>query len=491
MNAVIRTMFLILIVAPAFAGAVPSSVLPILGVDPMPQGTIVENHQDALPHWVEAGLTGAVLLHISADSGLRNVAPERMEALKGLSSRRDLAGLHRTGRSGEGRLYDAGSFVRVAAGLGIVREVVWITPLPLMDTEDAAKHLKDYVGRAGLSAEDAETFRPESGCLQGRVGGIPVSLCSQERLPVIRDPVLLSIDASYLLSAASARGIAFTTESRSLFTTLRAARYSAMDTVFAYSGQEGELPPDLRWVGEMVCYTLQNPAVILTDNPPERWAALQALSTFGAGGRQREMEMLGFAIAQLEKQPHDPAFLLYAAEATDRHGGGERALAYAEEACRMDRGYCVGLREVGLRFIERGDVEAGLSFFAAGERLLPGMEYGQFELGIALMKAGRPAEAQEALEKERGKNGAFPSGFLIGVTQLYRGDRAAARVSFDAALAAIERLTDLRVARPEIAQVIATAAAFYREEGLEQRARQLENDPRLRLPAPPPESGRE
>jgi tetratricopeptide (TPR) repeat protein len=158
----------------------------------------------------------------------------------------------------------------------------------------------------------------------------------------------------------------------------------------------------------------------------------------------------------------------------------------------MDRGYCVGLREVGLRFLERGDVEMGLSFFAAGEKLLPGMEYGQLDMGIALMKAGRAAEAMAALEKVRGRDGAFPSGFLIGLIHLHLGDRTAARLSFDAALTAIEQLPDIQVARGEIAQVISTAAAYYREEGLLRQAERLEGDPRLRLPVPqaePEETG--
>jgi len=99
---------------------------------------------------------------------------------------------------------------------------------------------------------------------------------------------------------------------------------------------------------------------------------------------------------------------------------------------------------------------------------------------------GKPAEALAALEKLRERDGAFPSAFLIGAIHLFRGDRAAARLSFDAALTAIERLTDVLVARQEIAQVIVTAAAFYREEGLKRQAERLEGDPRLWLPAPQP-----
>ncbi len=442
----------------------------------------MEIHQDALSHWIERGFTGAVLLQIDAHSGLRAVAAENMSTLKDLAGRSDLAGLTRAGRSGEGRLYDGANFVRIAAELGVVREMVWITPFPLPPAEATEKTLKDYFGRAGFSAAESGTFRPVDGCFRGRVGEITVRLCGRERLPAIPEPVLLSIDASYFPNAAAARGGTLLTETRELFKALRTARLAVLDAVSAYSVQEGMMPPDLRWVGDMVVQVLRDPAVVLAGKPPERWWELQKLSAFSTSAQPEKMEMLGLALSQLERQPHDPAFLLYAAEAADRHGGGERALAYAEEACRMDRGYCVGLREIGLRFLERGEIETGLRFIASGEKLLPGMEYGQLDMGIALMKAGRAAEALEFLEKGRVRYGAFPSAFLIGAVHLFREDRGAARLSFDAGLAKIERLTDFQVMRIEIAQVIAAAAAFYREEGLTRQAEQLEGDPRLRLP---------
>lgn len=467
----------------AEAAASPAAP-PLLGVDSLAEGTIMESHQEALPHWVERGLSGAVLLHIDAGDGFRTVAPESLAALKDLVSRRDLAGLARAGRGGEGRLYDARNFVRVAAELGIVREVVWIAPLVLFPADDTGKLLKEHLGSAGFSAQESDSFRPVDGCYRGRVGSTAVSVCSQERLPVIQDPVLLSIDANFFPAAASAHGITFPSETRALFLGLRAARYAVLDAVFSYSVAAGEVPPDLRWIGDMVVQALRDPSAMLADNPPERWNALQMLCSLAMSGQQEQMGMLGLALSQLEKQPHDPAFLLYAAEASDRHGGGERSLAYAEEACRMDRGHCFGLREIGLRFLERGDAETARLFFTAGEKLLPGMEYGQLDLGIGLMKAGHAAEALQALETLRERHGAFPSAFLIGTIHLYQGDRAAARLSFDAALATVERFADVQLARQEIAQTIAAAAAFYREEGLERQAERLENDPRLRLPDP-------
>lgn len=448
---------------------------PVLGVDPLASGTILEDHADALPHWVERGLAGAILLHIDAGHGMNSVAPETLAALKAPG----------TGGGGRRRLLDEGNFVRAAAALGIVREVVWIAPFPLAMGEDAEKQLKDYLEKTGFSAHDRDTFRPGDGCYRGRVGELPVSVCGEERLPAIHEPVLVSIDARYITHAAIYRQASFIGEIRALFAALREARYAVLDTVMAYSVQRGDVPPDLRWVGDAVVQVLQDPAVILAPRAPERWGVLQGFANLRASGQPGEMKMLGPVLTLLERQPHDPALLLYAAEATVGHGGGEQVLSYTRQACQVEPGYCVGLREAGLAYLERGDVETGLRFFAAGEALLPGMEYGQLDLGIALMKVGRATQALEALEKVRERNGAFPSGFLIGATHLFKDDRVAARLSFDEALTVIEKSGAPQVLRPEIAQVVATAAAFYREEGLIRQAERLEGDPRLRLPAPP------
>lgn len=470
---------------PCRAASDPPVPLPILSVDPLVRGTVLENHTDALAHWVGRGDARAVLLHVAAGHGMKVLSGESLSALEGLAGRRDLPALSRAGRGGSEGLYDDGNFIRAAAGLGIIREVVWIAPVPIPVGKDAGARMKEFLGKTGLSALEQGSFHPAAGCYQGKLGGIPVKLCSQERLPAIGGTVLLSIGAEYFPHAAGQRGLTLITEIRALFSALRKARYAVRDTVVAHSVLGGHLPPDLRWVGESVLEVLKDPSITQAEMPPQRWNILQKLATLGAGGEPEGVEMLGVALSALEEQPHDPALLLYAAEAAAGHtGAGDRALAYAEEACRIDRGRCVGLREVGLRYLERGEIETGLRFIAAAESHMPGTEYGQLDLGIALMKAGRDEEAVTALEVHRARHGNFPSGFLIGAIHQFKGDRAAARRSFDGAVAAIGAADGLQVVRGEIAHVIATAAAFYREEGLKQQAEQLERDPRLRLPSP-------
>ena len=293
--------------------------------------------------------------------------------------------------------------------------------------------------------------------------------------------MLLSLDADYL-HAARYRGITLLTEIRALVASLRDARYTVRDVVVAHSVQGGAMPVELRWAGEAVVELLRDPAIALQQEPPERWNALQRLVLLKAGGRAKEGEMLNVALSLLERQPHDPALLLFAAEAAAGHGGGSAALAYAEQACRVDRGYCVGLREVGLQLLERGAVDDAATFFAAAERLLPGMAYRRIDEGILLATDGRTAAAVATLEKQIEHDGAFPGAFLAGAIHVASGDRAAARRSYDAARAALAKSAHASVTRAEVAGAIGGAAIFYRDEGLAAQAELLERDPRLRLP---------
>ncbi len=467
--------------APRAIAAESAAPLPVLGVDPLPQGTVMENHDCALQHWIERGFTGAVLLHIDTHDDLRVVPAERLSTLRALYARGETSAMARKGCGGSAGLFNEGNYLRAAAELGVVREIVWVMPFTFLQGDDSGIKLLSYLENAGFPKADRETFRLVDGWYRGTVGGIPVTLCDQERLPKLAEPVLLSIDVDFFPFAAVSRGRTPLGEIRALFQALREVRYAVRDVVLTYSVQGGFMPVDLRWVGDAVLEALRNPAIYQGQRPPERWENLQHLALLHDRGREGEAAMMSMALALVEKQPHDPALLLYAALATVGHGG-DSALKYAEEACEQDRGYCVGLRVIGLQYLEQGDVETGVRCYTAGERLLPGMTYGQFERGIALLEAGRTPEALAVFEEISAREGAFPIGLLIGEIQLSAGDRAAARRSFDKVLAVIEQAPNVGVSDEMVAEAVRRAAVFYREEGLTRQAQLLETDPRLRRP---------
>jgi tetratricopeptide (TPR) repeat protein len=377
-------------------------------------------------------------------------------------------------------LFNEGNFLQAAAALGVVREVVWVMPFTFLNGDDARERLLAYLRRAGFPETDGATFRLVDGWFRGALGGVPVILCSQERLPPLAEPVLLSIDADFFPHAASYRELSPLAEIRHLFKALGEARYAVRDAVVVYSVQGGFLPVRLRWVADAVVEVLRDPAIARESKPPARWLDLQTVEAVRVKPAPENEGMLALALGYLENRPHDPALLLYAAEASARHGSGDAALAYAEEACRAEAGYCAGLREIGLLLLERGDGEASRKFFEAADRMQPGMAFGQLERGMTLLAAGMVQEALEVFAELRAREGAFPIGFLIGEVQLATGDPAAARRSFDEALAAMEADRHAGVPNDVVAEAIRRAGAFYRTEGLARQAQAIENDPRSR-----------
>lgn len=469
--------------APAVAAPGPAVAAPILGVDPLTQGTAMEDHSCAVRHWVERGIRGAVLLHIDTHDDIRTLPAGAEAALLAARARGDLAALTPAGCGGASALFSEGNFIRAAAVLGIAREVVWVVPFTFLGDDDAGESLRAYLGRAGFSAQERGSFRLTDGFYRGVVAGLPLTVCAQERLPALGEPVLLSLDADFFPYAASYRGLTPLREIRELFAALRAARYPVRDAVLAYSVSGGHLPVGLRWLGEAALEVLRAPDLAWLESPPERWSALQQLGTLRARGPEGDAELMDRVTAFLAKRPRDPAALFLAAEAAARRGGDEAALAWAVEACTVDTGYCAGLREIGLQLLEAGRVTDGAPFFAAAERLVPGMQYGRFDQGYALLRAGRTAEAQAIFEAIDAADGTFPAGFMVGALLLAAGDRAGARARFDRALAALERSPYARVTDPSAAAAVRAAAAFYREAGLALQADRLERDDRMRLPA--------
>lgn len=470
-----------LLAVPGAAAPEPPAAWPILGVDPLKQGTMMEDHACALRHWVEQGISDAVLLHIDTHDDFRTLRPGVAESLNSLRAHADLPSLTPAGCGGTSDLFNEGNFVRAAVALGVVKEVVWVVPFTFLSETDAGDRLQRYLRQAGFSAVERESFRLADGFYRGVVANVPLTICVQEHLPHLGESILLSIDADFFPFAAFYRGFTALSEIRALFSALREARYAVRDVVLSYSVQDGYLPVGLRWIGEAVVELLRDPSLVQSKDPPERWKALQQLALLKTRGEKGEAELLDRALELLANQPHDPALLLYAAEAVVRHGGDEKALTYAVEACKIEKGYCVGLREIGLQLLERGNFAAGSLFFAAGDRLLPGMRYGQLDKGMALVKIGRTSEAMEIFEEINARAGAFPVGFVIGALQELAGDRKAARLSFDKALAVVESSPYISVTHLEIEEAVKRAAAFYREEGLFREAGLLENDSRLRM----------
>lgn len=469
---------------------------PLLAVDPLPDVAELECRTETLPRWGTRGFTGATLLLFGVNPGLHPLGEARSAELaevrrSGGTGSPDLVGLETAGDSCS---MEAG-FVRAAAGLGVVREVVWVTPFDSFHSPDPVESLRADLKHAGIADDDARAFVLQSGCFRGTAGGVPLAVCGIGSLPPVPGPLLLVIDAEYILAAAAAAAAKPATnpvaEIRLLLSALAARRYAVADAVLSASVAEGRVPPVVRWVGETVAQALHDPKLLAGSEQARRWDKLQGLAVLL--GKRQYTEVFHQVWQLLVIHGEDPALHLFAAEAQVGLGKLEEALESAEEACRLHRGYCYGLLEIGSKLFAAGDIDGGERFFASGLRLRPGMTYAQFDRGLLLLASGRPEQALAVFQGLSDGGRAFPGGFLAGALLLESGDRPGAARHFDRALAALRFEPDAAADHSATFEAIGAAIRFYREEGLFGNAELLEANPRLVSPGgnlPEPPAGR-
>lgn len=463
------------------AGAPP---FPVLAVDPLPEVAELENHSACLPRWLSRSFTKTVLLHIDVKNGIRPLGAAQSAVLAEISQPRAAGSPAPAALDAAAKrsLFET-SFIRAAVSLKIVREAYWIFPFDYFRRPDPAGSLRAELKEVGFNEEDLRTFALRDGCFRGFVAGTSFAVCSMEALPQIAEPVLLSVNADFVLSAAAVASTNPIVEISKLLAALAAKKYAVLDATVTNAPTPRR---DQLWVGEAVAQALRDPALLARSGTPKRWSVLQTLTRLQDIGDFNEM--VHQIVPSLTIHEDDPALQFFYAEALSGLGRQDGALGRAELACRLSMGYCYGLPWIGLQLSMAGDIESGERFFAAGEKLRPDMEFGQFNRGLALFRADRRAEALKVFLKLSNGGAAFPSGFLAGKLHVLKGDRQSARRQFDLALEALLADPEATVIDPDTAQAIWEAAQLYREEGLIRQAELLENDQRLKftLEADPP-----
>ena len=438
---------------------------PVPGVDPLPGVVELESRSATLQRWVSLGIKQAVLVYFDTTDGMRSLEmPPKPTAPAVLGTVWQRSALETR-------------FVAAAVSLGIVREAYWIMPYSYFQSPDPAGAVRGDLKQAGLREEDLRTFELRDGCFRGTARGTPFSVCGLEAMPRISEPVLLSFDADFIISAATAGSTNPIVEIRKMLAALAAGKYTALDVVLVDSIMKGSVPPDQRWAGETLVQVLTDPGLLSRPDPPKRWSQLLELATLGE--QSNFFEMYHRVVTLLSVHEDDPALQLYAAVALAGQGKPGPALESAREACRLERAYCFALPRFGLELFAQGDIDGGERFFAAGAQLRPGMVDGQVLRGLTLQEGGRSAEALKVFQALSDGGSVFSGGFLAGALQMRLGDPREALRQFDRALEALRKDPDIEVSDRATANAIREAERLYRREGQTGKADSLKNNPRL------------
>jgi len=451
---------------------------PVLGRDKLPDVVMTDDHSDVLAYWMKKGIQDAILINIDAHHDMSPAAPGKMERLKVIHTSKDIASFQKANSLNDEGLYHSGNFIYVAAKLGMVKEVYWVTPFRHFSRAGNEKQLKKLLTGIGFSDSDIQNFRMIEGCIRGSVSGIPLCICTIESMPSITHPVIVSIDTDFLPSLSAEYGIGKLKAALMLLETLKRKSYRVIMASVSYSFNGGYTIPINGWLGDVIMNALKSQGVLPGKTIPAMWSAYQKADQY-SGGYLPE-KTIAFLTPLLRQYASDPWLLLYAADAYYQRNDTGKAFEYAEKVCINNKRNCFGLPYLGRYLLREGRIADADKFFEKGYRLYPGMIYYQWEMAFAYKKAGRFKDAMRYYERLRPLAGVFPADLFIGEIHLLLREREIADMHCRMAIEALSQTRDEGRDFSDVGTEIAGAAMIYEREGLGECSKMLRNEQSLR-----------
>jgi tetratricopeptide (TPR) repeat protein len=211
-----------------------------VGIDPIEQVHLMENHDRSYHLWREADFSNRILIHIDAHHDMWWIDDARSLTIA--------------------------NFVCVALQRRIVREVYWVVPDATWQhaagKNALAGHVKEIL-RSYPGGPAAAQWEPRRVCTS--VMGCPLVICSLDTLPSFQENVLLDIDTDYLtIPRVSYRSedVLDAIPWRSPEELTDALRATGMRTDFvtiAYSVEGGYTPLAWKYLGDELATRLRSP----------------------------------------------------------------------------------------------------------------------------------------------------------------------------------------------------------------------------------------
>jgi hypothetical protein len=446
---------------------------PVIGVDPVPDVALLEDHSQALVRWARMGIRDAVVLHIDTHDDFRYIPDGKIRELENIYMRRDWKAMQNAEKLGNASLYNVGNFCFAAAKLGIVREVYWIIPFAHYSYPETEKRLRIFLKRYAFSDSDISTFRMKHGCFSGKVDGMPFNVCGVETMPAIDEPLLLSFDLDTLPTAAFEYGRDKTSALQMIFDAVFEKKYRIRDAVVSYSVNGGYMKVTGRWLGDEAAKVIANPQY--RGSP--LWSALQKADI--AYKQKRLGTSMNELMPVLGRFASHPAVQVYIAFAGIENNRFNDAYDYAEKACLQDKNYCYALVEIGYELQEEGKSEYVEKFYSRGYELNPEMNHRLVQIALYMRSQGRYDEAMHYLLQHRKLNDVYPVDFILGETLLMKGNNEDAKKYFDSVRIFIRNNRYVTIDNVQYKDAIRAAYNFYMKNGDTQNALELRNNPKL------------
>ncbi|HEX4826444.1 MAG TPA: tetratricopeptide repeat protein [Candidatus Polarisedimenticolaceae bacterium] len=426
-----------------------------IGIEPLSQVHLYENHSSSLIAWRRAGAQGRIVVHLDGHADL-DWLPDATIARIAAADPDELPHLELHPYVLDGTTHQRfaiWNFLYPAARLGVMRSYVWVVPDGTLPDAGAAEALvQGLVLRKmqKVTLDEAHSLHREGRVIRGTILGVDTTICELADLPVFDEPVLLDVDLDFLTTrSATTQEVteAPWIDPASLVARLRAKRLRADLATVSYSTFGGFLPPSCRWLGRAMTDALEGDVDAATQRAavyareaearvqalPDDAAAWYALSLAEArAGRSAERETARARAVALDPVLSDAG--LFEADALFINGRWADALAAyrdyrrahpigpftvyglrREASClarlRRDDEAIATLRrvvaeapqhgdsrlELGVLLRESGDVEGAVAEFREARRILPDQGSYAMALGTGYAREGRVDDALSEL----------------------------------------------------------------------------------------------
>lgn len=156
---------------------------------------MMENHDQALQAWQQAGIQQAVLVHVDAHIDFGWIPQADLDEIDPDAPQPMLNPLVISRRT----MLTIGNYICPAVWQGIVRKFYWVVPEASMSSRRGRRFIVRQLKRL-VPGSAGKPVRVQAGALRCELAGCELIVCTLGALERINEPVLLDIDVDFLLT---------------------------------------------------------------------------------------------------------------------------------------------------------------------------------------------------------------------------------------------------------------------------------------------------
>jgi len=323
-----------------------------VGVDPV-DVRFLEQASYNVPIWLSGDTRDRVLVWFSAYDCLDPVAPETMSQLIEMANSRRFDDMVTAGNiMNPDALYTSANMNSLAHSLGVVKEIIWVIPGFSSVTQEDLDFLRNTMKEHyPESSKEIEALELSDNMITGTLQGVPFTIQTLDDLQAPSEPVLLSIDSSFIFALyRDEKATGSLPFIAGMFKLLGETGLEADYVSISASNVDRRCPFKFRSLARYLEEMLEDPA-IADDEPPKLWSE----RSIAWKAEQQELELAVPIYKDIINKFPDDAMTRYdLAEACFRLGKLKECGEALAEAARIDPGYIPAFSEFAGRLASEG-----------------------------------------------------------------------------------------------------------------------------------------